>query len=250
MVNNNNNIENIQYMEYGSDVFGTSEFGGQGLTTGDLKISSIPSGTRIWLAPSGQTLVDQGVDTILGGQTISNLDIGNYDIKLVLIDYIDWTTTVSVTAGLTTEVVATLVSAPCPTSPRYSGNSINLQASPNGAIGPYYVRFWRKPTSAGSMTWQELGTTRSVSEGSSTSTSFTLYDLDVASAIGHSGALTPDSNIAGTISESGAAAALAVGKIRVATTIYDSCPITPQVCLSYCDVTLGCVAPTCNFTVI
>lgn len=133
---------------------------------------------------------------------------------------------------------------------KYSGDSLNLQASPTGAIGPYHVRFWRKPTSGGVMSWQEIDTTRTVSEGSSTSTSFTLYDLDVASAVGHSGALTPDSDTAGTISESGATASLAPSKIRVATTVYDSCPITPQVCLSYCDVTLGCVAPTCNFTVI
>lgn len=133
---------------------------------------------------------------------------------------------------------------------KYSGNSINLQASPDGAIGPYYVRFWRKPHANGTMTWGELGTTRSVSEGGSTSTSFTLYDTDLVAAVGHSGALTPDTDIYGNITESGSTAALAVGKIRVATTVYDSCPTTPQVCLSYCDVTLGCVAPTCNFTVI
>ena len=78
MLDENNNIENIRYMEYGSDAFGTSEFGGQSLTTGNLKISSTPSGARIWLAPSGQTLVDQGVNTIPGGQIISNLEIGDY----------------------------------------------------------------------------------------------------------------------------------------------------------------------------
>ena len=135
-------------------------------------------------------------------------------------------------------------------STKYSGDSINLQASPNGAIGPYHVRFWRKPNSAGVMTWGEVNTVRTISEGNSATDSIVLNDLDVASAVGHSGALTPDSDAAGNISESGAAAALAAGKIRVATTVYDSCPITPQVCLSYCDVSLGCVAPTCNFTVI
>lgn len=134
---------------------------------------------------------------------------------------------------------------------KYSGNSINLQASPDSAIAPYHVRFWRKPTSTGAMAWEELGTTRTVYvDGGMTSTSFTLYDLDVASAVGDTGALTPDSDTAGNITESGTIATLAIGKIRVATTVYDSCPTVPQVCLSYCDITLGCVAPTCNFTVI
>lgn len=136
------------------------------------------------------------------------------------------------------------------TSTKYSGNSINLAASPNGAVGPYHVRFWRKPNVSGVMTWGEIGAVRNVSEGSSTSTSFTLYDTDLVAASGQSGALTPDVDTAGNISESGVTVALAVGKIRVATTVYDSCPITPMTCLSYCDVTLGCVAPTCNFTVL
>ncbi len=134
---------------------------------------------------------------------------------------------------------------------KYSGNSINLEAAPNDGIAPYHVRFWRKPTSSGIMSWQEVGTVRTVSvDGGTTSDSFTLYDLDISSAIGHSGALTPTSDTAGNISESGATASLDAGKIRVAMTLYDSCPTEPQICLSYCDVTLGCVAPTCNFTVI
>ena len=251
MFNKNDNIENIQYMEFGSDVFGTSEFGGQSLTTGNLNISSTPSGARIWLAPSGQTLVDQGIDTIIGGQLISNLDIGDYDIKLVLIDYIDWTATVTVNSGSTTEVVATLALAPCPTSPRYSGDSINLQASPSGAIGPYYVRFWRMPDVTYSMTYGEIGTVRTVSEGSSTSTSFTLFDADLVAASGNTTAGIPTTGPTGAIIDPyGGTAQLTAGKIRVATTVYDSCPTGAQSCISYCDVTLGCVAPTCNFTVI
>lgn len=134
---------------------------------------------------------------------------------------------------------------------KYSGYSINLQSSPDDAVAPYFVRFWRKPTSAGVMAWQEIGSVRTVfTDGGTVSDSFTLYDLDVASAIGQIGALTPGTDTAGNITESGATASLAVGKIRVATTVYDSCPTTPKVCLSYCDVTLGCFAPTCNFTVL
>ena len=223
MFNNNDNIENIQYMEYGSDMFGTSEFGGQGLVTGNLNISSTPSGARIWLAPIGQILVDQGVDTIPGGQLISNLDIGDYDIKLVLIDYIDWTTTVSVTAGLTTEVVATLVLASCPTSPRYSGDTITLEATPTGGIGPYDIEFKKDtvtidPSRLGGLDNPIL----SSPEGTTITRAYTLDDLDV--------------------STSG-------GTIDFSVHIIDSCPTGPMFCTETCSINIGCVAPVCNFTV-
>ncbi len=136
-------------------------------------------------------------------------------------------------------------------STKYSGDSINLQASPNGAIGPYYVRFWRMPTSGGVMSYGEIGAVRTVAEGSSTSTSFTLYDTDLVAAIGKPTAGTPYTDALGNITDPlNSTNALAVGNIRVATTIYDSCPLGGQSCISYCDVVLGCVAPTCNFTVI
>lgn len=53
-----------------------------------LTINSTPSGARIWLAhPTGTTYIDQGVNT---NTTISNLESGTYDIKLVLSGYSDW----------------------------------------------------------------------------------------------------------------------------------------------------------------
>lgn len=224
MVDTDNNIENIQYMEYGSDAFGASEFGGQGLTTGDLKISSTPSGARIWLAKSGQTLVDQLVNTIPGGQTISNLDIGNYDIKLVLIDYIDWTATVSVTTGMTTEVVATLVLAPCPTSPRYSGDNITLKSTPRDGAGPYYVEFRKNgvlinPSRLGGLDNPILNAPENVQ----ITRVYSLNDLDVSSASG--------------------------GTIDFSVYITDSCPTGPMSCSETCTINIGCVAPICNFTV-
>lgn len=134
-----------------------------------------------------------------------------------------------------------------------SGESINLAAAPNGAIGPYHVRFFRMPASGGSMSFGEIGSVRNVSEGSSTSTSFTLYDTDLVAASGKTNAGTPEFStvtLGNIIDPLDITAPLATGKIRVATTIYDSCPTGGQSCISYCDVTLGCVAPTCNFTVI
>jgi hypothetical protein len=56
---------------------------------GDVIIESIPPGAEIWLAPTGQTLVDQGVATVQGGTTISNLLEGPYDYRLTLVGYQD-----------------------------------------------------------------------------------------------------------------------------------------------------------------
>lgn len=91
------------------------------LAIGSISISSTPTVARIWLAPTGQTLVDQGVDT---NTTISGLVVGNYDIKLVKDGYQDWTTTVSVTSGGTTPVSATLI---------LSTGSVTISSTPSGA---------------------------------------------------------------------------------------------------------------------
>lgn len=224
MTGTNNNIENIQSMEYGSDAFGTSEFGGQSLATGDLNISSTPSGARIWLAPSGQTLVDQGIYTTLGGQLISGLDVGNYDIKLVLIDYIDWTTTVSIVAGSTTDVTATLASSPCPTSPRYSGDNITLKSTPKDGIGPYYVVFRKNAVDINPSRLAGLDNPiLNAPENVQITRVYTLNDLDISSASG--------------------------GTINFSVYIEDSCPIGPMSCTETCTINIGCVAPICNFTV-
>lgn len=91
------------------------------LAVGSISISSTPTGARIWLAPTGQTLVDQLVDT---NNTITGLVVGSYDIKLVKTAYQDWTTTVSVTDGGTTIVNATLT---------LSTGSASFTSTPAGA---------------------------------------------------------------------------------------------------------------------
>lgn len=136
-------------------------------------------------------------------------------------------------------------------STKYSGNTINLQATPNDGVGPYVVRFWKKAGGTGG-TYSLVGSTHSpVTEGNAVTESFVLNDFDVSSATGDTTAGAPTSDNVGIIIEPfGGGASLAPAKIRVATTVADSCPIGPKICISYCDVTLGCVAPTCNFTVL
>ena len=138
----------------------------------------------------------------------------------------------------------------CTASTKASGDTITLSAAPDTGVAPYFVRFWRKPTSAGAMAWEELGGTRTVlTDGATTGTSFTLYDLDVASADGHTAAAVLLTDTEGTLTEGTTAFTLSAGIIRVATTVYDSCPVTPMTCVTSCDVSLACIAPTCNFVV-
>lgn len=91
------------------------------LAVGSISFSSTPAGARIWLAPTGQTLVDQTIDT---NNTITGLVVGSYDIKLVLATYQDWTDTVTVTDGGTTTVNATLT---------LSTGSASFTSTPSGA---------------------------------------------------------------------------------------------------------------------
>ena len=140
--------------------------------------------------------------------------------------------------------------AECGGSPKAESDTVTLTATPADGTGPYHVRFWRKPNAAGAMTYGELGVARTVSEGSTTSTSFTIFDTDFVAAVGDGTADTPTTDTTGAITDPATSgAALATGSIRVATTIYDSCPTTPGTCVDWCDVVLSCVPPTCNFVV-
>lgn len=134
---------------------------------------------------------------------------------------------------------------------KYSGDTIDLQATPDLGIGPYTVRFWKKAGGTGG-TYAQVGATHTpVTEGNATTGSILVNDFDVSSATGDTTAGDPISNATGIIADPfGGAKPLAASKIRVATTVADSCPIEPKICISYCDVILGCVAPTCNFTVV
>lgn len=133
-----------------------------------------------------------------------------------------------------------------------SGETINLEVRPLGGVGPYAVRFWRMPSHAtATMIYEEIGGVRTgIAESATTGTSFVLDDSDMRMATGSTTAGYPvASTTAGITDPFGGGYPLPDNMIRVASTIYDSCPITPSTCVAFHDVALGCVAPTCNFVV-
>lgn len=138
----------------------------------------------------------------------------------------------------------------CTASTKASGQTITLETAPNGGVGPYTVRFWRKAGGTGGA-YSMVGTTKTpVVEASTVTETITLVDADLAGATGDTTAGTPTTGPTGAITEPGGSGApLASAKIRVATTTTDSCPTGSQYCVEYCDVNLACVAPTCNFVV-
>jgi hypothetical protein len=139
--------------------------------------------------------------------------------------------------------------AACAAGPKSSGDTVTLTANPYGGVRPYTVNFYRKLVSGA---FQLLGTTTLTAgdpESTAASTSFVLTDLDVASADGIPGELTPTASTTGALTAADGAMPLSTGYIRVATTVFDQCPTGPQTCVEWCDVSLACVPPTCNFVV-
>ena len=86
-----------------------------------LSISSTPTGAEIYLALSPGTPLDQGLTTIPGGRTISNLVTGTYNVRLTLPGYQDWTGTVD-----------TIAETVVPLSATFAG-SANITSTPSGA---------------------------------------------------------------------------------------------------------------------
>ena len=119
--------------------------------------------------------------------------------------------------------------AGCPAVLKYSGNPIQLRATPRDGIGPYLVEFYKdevlipfgRLTSPVGITTNP--TTKSIVENTDVGGTYILHDIDVANAIG--------------------------GRINFSVYIEDSCPTGPMNCGSTCTIDIGCIAPVCNFVV-
>lgn len=127
------------------------------------------------------------------------------------------------------------LAATCPVSTKGEGDTVILGCAPSGGTGPYTVTYYKKVGPAAETVFL---TAHTVPEGGpdpavvGTRTD-TITDADIAGATGDPGATPPLTN----------------ATIRYRMSIADSCPTGALICEEYCDVTLTCVAPTCNFVV-
>lgn len=138
-----------------------------------------------------------------------------------------------------------------PVGPKQSGDAVNLQATPDGGVGPYAVRFWKALDGA---TIIQVDTDHLIApEGIPVTGLYTLLDSDIAAATGNTDAKAPTDVDTGTgmITLGGAPASLAPASIRFYTSVVDSCAGAGGrgTCAQYIDVTTTCVAPTCSFVV-
>ena len=193
---------------------------------GNLDASSSPSGAKIFVDN-----IDTGLTT---PSAIPNLPPGTHTIKLTLTGFQDYTTTVTIVSGETTYVSTTFMIAEevptCTTTPKHSGDIITLQLTPTGGIGPYTVEFRKDDVVIDpSLLLDEFGVPSisnpltDVSEDILLTRKYTLTDTDIAAAT--------------------------TGTIKFSVIATDSCPTGPLSCDQYCDITIECVAPVCNFTV-
>ena len=111
----------------------------------------------------------------------------------------------------------------CPIIPKYSGDMITLNATPKDGIGPYYVVFKKgigiiNPLRLGSLSNPVTG----VPENTLITRVYTLDDEDIRTS---------------------------TGIISFSVYMEDSCPTGAQTCTETCAMTIGCVAPVCNFVV-
>jgi hypothetical protein len=112
----------------------------------------------------------------------------------------------------------------CPSTPKYSGDTVTLKATPRDGIGPYYIEFRKDGIIIDPSRLEDLDNPLSnVSENVEITRVFTLNDVDVAEA--------------------------STGTIDFSVYVSDSCPIGTKSCTEICTITLGCMAPVCNFTV-
>jgi hypothetical protein len=119
--------------------------------------------------------------------------------------------------------VSTLVLT-CPSGLKYSGNTITLKATPKDGIGPYYVVFRKNgvtidPSRLGGLDNPIIN----APENTEITRIYTLNDADIAGAT--------------------------TGTIDFSVYMEDSCPTGSRTCAQTCTITIGCLAPICNFVV-
>ncbi len=214
--------DNIRVRKYISPEPTVSTIGVEELPRGNLDISSTPPDAQIWLAYTESPLVDQGMTT---PAIIINLTPGiEYTYELRLIDYYPKSGTFTLVSGETITRNETLDPLPCPVSPKYSGSTVTLRATPRDGIGPYTVEFRKGGVDIiPSSRLESLSNPiLNAPENNDITRVYTLDDVDIASS---------------------------PGTIDFSVYITDSCPTGAKTCTETCTINIGCVTPVCNFTV-
>lgn len=122
-----------------------------------------------------------------------------------------------------TDLTGWIVLEGCPSAPKYSGEDVTLKATPRNGIGPYYVVFRKDGADIDSLRLGGDNPIIDAPENVDIIRVYTLDDTDIRTA--------------------------STGAINFSVHIEDKCPTGPQSCTEICTITLGCVAPVCNFTV-
>lgn len=123
-----------------------------------------------------------------------------------------------------TGAVSLAPTCPSPSTLKYSGDTVTLKATPKDGVGPYNVTFRKDGATIDSSRLGGLSNPiLGASEDVQITRVYTLNDADIA------GALT--------------------GTIEFSVYMTDSCPTVPQTCEDFCVISIGCLAPVCNFVV-
>ncbi len=137
-------------------------------------------------------------------------------------------------SGISTTQAVTAIAAfndgppVCPPSPKYSGDTVTLKATPKDGIGPYYVEFRKNGSLINSSRLGGLANPISnAPENTQITRVYTLDDLDISSSI----------------------SSIPPGRINFSVYMEDSCPTGAMTCTSDCIINVGCYAPVCNFVV-
>lgn len=117
------------------------------------------------------------------------------------------------------ELAGYAITPTCPTTRKYSGDTISMQATPRDGVGPYSVTFRKDNIPITGCSYIN------VIENTTVICNYLLTDDDARSAT--------------------------TGMIDFSVFITDSCPypIGPSSCEEYCIIYIGCITPSCNFIV-
>lgn len=115
--------------------------------------------------------------------------------------------------------VSSLPVPTCVSTLKYEGDTVHLSATPKDGIGPYYVEFIKSISGVNTT----ISSLSGMVENTEVTYDHVLTNEDIRTAL--------------------------TGTIDFSVYIEDSCPTGSMPCTQTCTITIGCLAPICNFQV-